>query len=238
MSDKGQVFVILLFADERLLRGESHDRHADGFVDPVIDDSRRLSRDIETMPLRHGVEGHTQEVVFRDDFTHVQSIVKTLHAVGRRTAARVLGGERPVPVEREIARNLGNDIRQVIGDRRLIEIEFGEELAGLQPPLGNDLLLTLGQNLGQLFGITKLLGGHATGFHATRIDVDSNNGVIWIQPAFRTPVSVGGCVEKLKTTKFDDGDVGRTTRLPFGEGIAVVARAAERSTPSRSDACW
>ena len=45
------------------------------------------------MALRDRAERHPEKIVFRDYIVHVQAIVKTLHAVCRRTPALVLNGQ-------------------------------------------------------------------------------------------------------------------------------------------------
>ena len=43
MCDEGEMLVLLLFANERLLRGKAIDRHSLPFIDSVVDDARGVA---------------------------------------------------------------------------------------------------------------------------------------------------------------------------------------------------
>ena len=111
VGDEGEVLVLLLLADERLLGGERHDRQPDGLVNAVIDDPHGLAHDVEVMPFGHRDEGDAQEVVFRDDLASVQPVVKTLHPVDRRAAAGVFDGEHAGATNGQVA----GDLRDHVG---------------------------------------------------------------------------------------------------------------------------
>lgn len=67
----------------------------------------------------------------------------------------------PSRLSAQIAGNLRDHIRQMIRDRRLIQIEFAEELARLQTPLDHDLFLAPPENFREV-GDTRviLMAGH------------------------------------------------------------------------------
>ena len=168
MRQEGEMLVFLVFADERLLGGEGHHRQADGFVDPVVDDSCGLIDDIETMAVSHRQESGTQEIVLGHDFPHVQSIVETLHAMHRRAASGMLHRDRPLATKRKITRNLRNHVREVISDRWLIELQLCEELARLNPPFDNDLLLAFPKDLREVLDRAMFFGCHYLNTHTAR----------------------------------------------------------------------
>ena len=76
--------------------------------------------------------------------------MKSLHAVDRRAPARVLFREHAFAVQPQVARDLGDDVGQVIGDRELIEIELLQELVRLNAPLGDDLFLAATEDVGDV----------------------------------------------------------------------------------------
>lgn len=150
VRQKGQMFILLLFAHESLLGSESHDRQPDPLIDPVIDDERRAADEVEAVTLGDGGKSDAEQIVLGDDFTHIESIVKALHAVNGRTAAGLLGGDGAVAIELEIACDLRHEIGQMIGKSELAEISLPEKVGRLEAPFGDDLCLSLGEDLCEL----------------------------------------------------------------------------------------
>lgn len=102
------------------------------------------------MPFRDSRESSAQEIIFRDHFPHVQTIVQTLNSVRRRTATDVLDGEDAMAAHGKVASNLRNDVRQVVGDGRLIEVQRRKENRCLGSPFAYDFFLAAPEYLGQM----------------------------------------------------------------------------------------
>ena len=150
MSDEGEVLLLALLANEGLLRGEGHDGHAHRSIDAVIDDVRRLTHDVKSVPLGVGDEGNAQQIVLGDDLPHVQAIVKTLDAMRGRRAAGMLGREGSRPPQREITNNFRDYLRDVIRDGGPVQGQFFEQQARLQPPFVNDFTLMCRKDFSQM----------------------------------------------------------------------------------------
>lgn len=150
VGEKGEVFVFLRLAFQRLLGGKSHHGEAHGVVDPQINDAGSFAYEVEIVAICDGDEGDAEEIVFGDDFTHIQPIVKALDAMHGRAPANLLRGEDAIAAQCEIAGDFGHELRQVVRDGGLVEVPFVEELGGVQAPLCDDFPLTGGEDVGEM----------------------------------------------------------------------------------------
>ena len=114
MRDKRQMLVLLLLPHQRLLRREGGDCHSHSLINPRIDDPRCIADQIQPMPIGNRDEGDPQEIVFRDDLAHVQSVVETLDAMHRRVSPDLFIRNRALPTKREIACDLRHQVGQMI----------------------------------------------------------------------------------------------------------------------------
>src|SRR5215213_4111994 len=96
------MLVLLLLADESLLRRKGHDCHANAFIDPVIDDPGGSTHEVETVTLSDCDESNSQQIVFGNHFANIQSVVEALDSVDWRTASHLLNRNQTIAPQRKI----------------------------------------------------------------------------------------------------------------------------------------
>ena len=136
VHDEGEMFLAALLQLDRFLRGVGFHGHADGPVEHAIEDAGGAALQNQPVKFHQILEGIAQNVVFRDHFRDVEAVIETLQPMRRRAAPGVRFGDPLVVLRFQSIDQLVDKGRDMIVERRQIEMLGAWQEADVAPPLG------------------------------------------------------------------------------------------------------
>jgi hypothetical protein len=134
VGHEGQVLLAAVPDLERLLRGERLDGRPDRPVEDAVEDVERPPADGEPVPLGEVVDAPAEDVVLGDDLLDVERVPDPLQAVGGRAGVEQGLRDRLVRPGPEGSGEFGEEVRDVVVERRGVEVPCRGERADLRPP--------------------------------------------------------------------------------------------------------
>ena len=133
MGHERQVLLPPLPDLERLLGGERLDGRPDGSIQDSIEDMERPPLHAQAVLLRQIVDTAAQDVVLGNDLLDIERVFNPLQAVGGRTAVEQGVSNRFVRPGSQCGCQFGQEMWDVIVERRHVEIPCRGERAELAP---------------------------------------------------------------------------------------------------------
>jgi hypothetical protein len=135
VRDKGEILFSASLHFQRSSRGIGLHGHADRLVEDPIHNMEGLSLEAQAILLGEIVKAAAQDIVLGHDFFEIKCLLKTLQSMGRRAASfqRFRNCDARLGLKRH--RQFLQEMRDVIVQRRSIEMLRGRQLFYLLPPL-------------------------------------------------------------------------------------------------------